>query len=216
MKRASAPGYDLFKLAVAVILIVILLLMWLRGCAQISAEPSLAETPPAAEPVVSATSPAVLQETEDVSPSNTPELPEPSVTSTAMEPAATGTSAADAATAAVTPESTVIEPTATLVTPAEGTGDSVSCNTSVPSRLSVGQTARVVQRLNMRSQPSITASILQTNPTGAQVEIIGGPVCTSVGDSAYLWWEIRLTSGTEGWSAESPLNDATYLLEPVQ
>jgi hypothetical protein len=207
MKRASAPGYDLFKLAVAVILIIILLLMLLRGYAPISA----AQPPPAAEPVVSDTSTPVLTETDDVSPSNTPELPEPSATSTAMEPTATGTSAA-----AVTPESTVIKPTATLVTPAEGTSDSASCNTSVPSRLSVGQTARVVQRLNMRSQPSITASILQTNPTGAQVEIIGGPVCTSVGDSAYLWWEIRLTSGTEGWSAESPLNDATYLLEPVQ
>jgi hypothetical protein len=67
----------------------------------------------------------------------------------------------------------------------------------------------------MRSQPSISAPILQTNPTNTQVEIIGGPECTPVGESAYLWWQIRLADGTEGWSAESPLNDATYLLEPV-
>jgi hypothetical protein len=67
----------------------------------------------------------------------------------------------------------------------------------------------------MRSQPLITAPILQTNAINTEVEIIGGPICTPVGESAYLWWQIRLADGTEGWSAESPLNDATYLLEPV-
>jgi hypothetical protein len=86
----------------------------------------------------------------------------------------------------------------------------------VPSRLSIGDTAQVVQRLNMRSDASITAPILQTNSVDTRVEIIGGPVCTPTGESAYLWWQIRLASGAEGWSAESPLNEATYLLEPVQ
>jgi hypothetical protein len=82
--------------------------------------------------------------------------------------------------------------------------------------LNVGQTAQVVQRLNVRSDPSITAPIILTNATGTQLEIIGGPVCTPGQDSAYLWWQIRLADGTEGWSAESPLNEATYLLELVQ
>jgi hypothetical protein len=68
----------------------------------------------------------------------------------------------------------------------------------------------------MRSQPFITAPILQTNPTNTQVEIIGGPICTPQGDRAYLWWQIRLPDGAEGWSAEAPLNEATYLLEPFQ
>jgi hypothetical protein len=67
----------------------------------------------------------------------------------------------------------------------------------------------------MRNNPSIDATILQTNPTGAEVEIIGGPVCTPVGESAYLWWQIRLASGAEGWSAESPLNQANYFLQPI-
>jgi hypothetical protein len=66
----------------------------------------------------------------------------------------------------------------------------------------------------MRSEASINATIMQTNPTGSQVEIIGGPVCTPVGDSAYLWWQIRLANGAEGWSAETPLNEAAYFLEP--
>ena len=81
----------------------------------------------------------------------------------------------DAASAAKEPPTTL--PDAATPAPEQN----ASCNTSLPSRLSVGQTARVVQRLNMRSDASITAAILQTNPTGTQVEIIGGPVCTPVG-----------------------------------
>jgi hypothetical protein len=67
----------------------------------------------------------------------------------------------------------------------------------------------------MRNDASITAPILQTNPTNTQVEITGGPVCTPVGERAYLWWQIRLPSGAEGWSAESQLNERSYLLEPI-
>jgi hypothetical protein len=67
----------------------------------------------------------------------------------------------------------------------------------------------------MRSDPSITAPILRTNPTGTQVDLIGGPVCTRVQDHAYLWWQIRLPDGAEGWSAESQLNERSYLLEPI-
>ena len=226
MKRASAPGYDLFKLAVTVILILILLLMLLRGCAGIPAAPSPpTETPRVAEPVASDTSQPAATETDVDSLSS--ETAAPSSTSTAIEPTVTPTTTATvipavettettAVPAAETPESTAAEPTATAAAIAAGAGDSSSCNTSVPSRLSVGQAAVVLQRLNMRSQPSITAPILQTNPTSTQVEIIGGPECTPVGESAYLWWQIRLPDGAEGWSAESPLNDATYLLEPVQ
>jgi hypothetical protein len=67
----------------------------------------------------------------------------------------------------------------------------------------------------MRNDASITAPILQTNSTNTQVEIIGGPVCTPVGNGAYLWWQIRLPDGSEGWSAETQLNRPSYFLEPV-
>jgi uncharacterized protein YgiM (DUF1202 family) len=80
----------------------------------------------------------------------------------------------------------------------------------------VGDTARVIQRLNMRSEPAISAPIVQTNATGTQVEIIGGPVCTPQGDRAYQWWQIRLADGSEGWSAETPLQQGSYFLEPIQ
>jgi hypothetical protein len=67
----------------------------------------------------------------------------------------------------------------------------------------------------MRGEASITAPILSTNPTGTEVEIIGGPVCTPVGERAYLWWQTRLPDGAEGWSAEMQLNEPSYLLEPI-
>lgn len=67
----------------------------------------------------------------------------------------------------------------------------------------------------MRNEASIDATLIQTNSTNTQVEIIGGPVCTPVGDRAYLWWQIRLPDGKEGWSAESQLNSPSYFLEPI-
>jgi hypothetical protein len=73
----------------------------------------------------------------------------------------------------------------------------------------------VLQRLNLRGEASIDAPILLTNPSGTQVAVIGGPVCTPVGESAYLWWQIRLPDGAEGWSAEMPLNERSYFLEPI-
>jgi hypothetical protein len=69
--------------------------------------------------------------------------------------------------------------------------------------------------LNMRSAPDIKAPLIQTNLAGTQVEIIGGPECNPQGENAYLWWQIRLANGTEGWSAETPLIQKSYFLEPL-
>lgn len=230
MKRATAPGYDLFKLIVTIILIVILLLMLLRGCASLPAAPAPVEGDVGPGPT---DAPQPLLETEvasEVVESATPSLPAATDTPITEPPTVTAvpTESESAPTATAAPAESESAPTATAAsTESESTptatpdtaGDAVSsddtCNTSVPSRLSVGEMAQVVQRLNMRSDASITAPILRTNPINTQVEIIGGPVCTPVGDNAYLWWQIRLQDGSEGWSAEAPLIDAIYLLEPV-
>jgi cytoskeletal protein RodZ len=217
MKRASAPSYDLFKLVVTIVLILILLLMLLRGCATISAAPAPTENPVVNAPAASDTAAPFPTETESARASNTPEPPAPSSTPTAeltFTPAAEDTISTPAEVGITAP----VEPAATAATETATPGpvESTSCDTSVPSRLSVGDMAQVVQRLNMRSDASITAPILQTNATNTQVEIIGGPVCTPIGDSAYLWWQISLANGAEGWSAEMPLHEATYLLEPIQ
>jgi hypothetical protein len=105
-------------------------------------------------------------------------------------------------------------PEAATATPAPAQNS--SCNTTSPSRLSVGQTVRVLRRLNVRSDASIKAAIIKVDPTNTQLEITGGPVCEPVGNHAYLWWQVRLPDGTQGWSAELPLNNTNYFLEPVQ
>jgi len=207
MKRASAPSYDRFKSIVTFVLVVILLLMLLRGCATPAASPSPTENPLVSNPTeVIVTSPA----------SNATEVPTLSPVLPTSEPSATPTSVAtEPPTVASTPTVAGEAPTDTPVSPAPTQVQSASCNTSVPSRLSVGQKAQVLKRLNMRNEASIESALIQTNPTKTQVEIIGGPVCTPVGDHAYLWWQIRLASGAEGWSAESPLNEASYFLQPI-
>ncbi len=218
MDRASAPRLDLFKLIVSLILGAILLLMLLRGCAinpAVNALPdAVTETPGILNPAESSTDSPELTErvspppaTETLNPSPTLPLETPSLTEVANT--ATSTLLSGESTSTVAPDFT----STVEATPASG-GES-SCNTSVPSRLSVGQQARVILRLNMRSEASISAPIVQTNPANTQVEIIGGPVCTPVGNGAYLWWQIRLPDGAEGWSAESQLNQPGYFLEPI-
>ena len=216
MNRASAPSYDLFKLLVTIVLVVILVLMLLRGCAttvapsgptEVVAVPNITESLPSLPPPTG-TAPG-LDVTETASPSPVPPTTEASATPTAI--VATPTIAPT-----TSPDTAAAEPSPTVVAPETAAPEqSGSCSTSLPSRLSVGGQARVAQRLNMRNDASITAPILQTNPTNTQVEIIGGPVCTPVGDRAYLWWQIRLPSGAEGWSAEAQLNERSYLLEPI-
>lgn len=208
MERASVPRYDLFKLAVAVVLIAILLVMYLGGGAtgSLAALPPT-RTSPAIESAATDTPPAVSTETEQVTPA-------PEAATSTPPPDATSTATSGVAASSPTPTAPELSAVAAATATAPASQSTV-CNTSVPSRLRVGQTAGAVQRLNMRTQPWITAPILQTNPANTQVEIIGGPVCTPVGAGGYLWWQIRLPTGAEGWSAEAPLNEATYLLEPA-
>lgn len=200
MKHASAPGYDLFKTIVAGILAVLLILMLLRGCATNSAAPTPTEivvAPSASETLVPTPTRPVAGATQTPTSTREPAVIKPTITPSA--PAATATEAPPTAPAQATP----------------GQAQNTACNTIAPSRLSIGQTAQVVRRLNMRNAAAINAAILQTNPANMQVEIIGGPICTPLGDLAYLWWQIRLADGAEGWSAESPLNEASYFLEPI-
>ena len=210
MKRVSAPEYDRFKTIVAVILLVILLLMLLRGCAtNVVPQTSVDEIASPNATVILPTTQPPTQTLSAASPTDTA-TPSPSPTVQATSTPTT-ISPTETATPIATEEATatpVVEATPTQV-------QNAACNTSVPSRLSVGQAARVVRGLNMRSEASLNAALLQTNPTNTQVEIIGGPVCTPIEDRAYLWWQIRLPDGKEGWSAESQLNNPTYFLEPI-
>jgi hypothetical protein len=194
--RSPAPGYDLFKLIVSVLLLAILIFIVLRGCNTSQV--------PAAVSATSETNPIVIA----------------SLTSVPATALPTATSAMAASTVAPTLTAQPASPTPTGTGPAAAavdtqTADSLGCGTILPSRLLVGGSARVMRNLNMRQAPEITAPLLQTNRTGTQAQVIDGPVCTPQGGSAYLWWKIRLGTGAEGWSAETPLNNRSYFLEPV-
>jgi hypothetical protein len=54
-------------------------------------------------------------------------------------------------------------------------------------------------RLNMRSQPELGASIVARLENGTQVVLLDGPVA---GDS-FTWWQVRINSGLTGWVVES-------------
>jgi len=76
--------------------------------------------------------------------------------------------------------------------------------------------ATILRRLNFRSSPGIRNNWILTNIPGTQVEVIGGPECTRYQNGgAYLWWQIRLPNGMEGWSAEASAFGGFYFMEPA-
>lgn len=219
MNRADSRSYDLFKTIVAVILALLLLIMLLRGCSTNAAAPVPTQIPLVqhptetlpASPIVTEMAPAV-ENTQTATSSPEPAAVEPTTTPTTAAATDTPTVTPAASTETTPTEAATAAPEQTATAPAQNS----SCNTSSPSRLSVGQTARVLQRLNVRSEGSIKAAIIKVNPSNTQVKITGGPVCEPVGNHAYLWWQIQLSDGTQGWSAETPLNNTNYFLEPAQ
>jgi len=82
------------------------------------------------------------------------------------------------------------------------------------SRLQVGMNATILRRLNFRSSPGIRDNWLLTNIPGTGVEVIGGPECLPYWTGAYVWWQIRLSDGREGWSAEGSVHGTFYFMEP--
>ena len=100
-------------------------------------------------------------------------------------------------------------------TEAAGTMPSGDC-AARPARLKVGDSAKVLTNLNLRSSPGIGDNWMLTMPGGTVVEVIGGPECVPHGDGAYRWWQVRLPDGTTGWAAEAPIHGEMYFLEPVK
>lgn len=132
------------------------------------------------------------------------------------EPVGTETPAPAEITGTETTEPTESAGTETTGETTEATAGNVSCLAPAPPRLTVGQTARILTNLNMRSDPLIADNILITNLAGEILKILGGPVCVPHEDSAYRWWQVENAAGTSGWSAENFLYGEGYFLEPVQ
>ena len=90
------------------------------------------------------------------------------------------------------------------------------CDGLVTPRLTVGGTARVVTTygLSLKDRPATGAAggvevRLLTYDTVAQV--VGGYQCRF----GYVWWQLQLPDGTQGWAAEGGAAGAPYFLEPL-
>ena len=62
-------------------------------------------------------------------------------------------------------------------------------------------------RLNMRSDPSVSASIVARLENGTQVVLLDGPIA---GDG-FTWWQVRINTGLTGWVVESADNVRTLI-----
>jgi hypothetical protein len=212
-QAVNTRSYDIFKAVVALILLIILIWLLLSGApgaAPTSALPSATSSPPGAAqlnptvPQAATASPQPPSPTPTLKPTET-SLPTPTRTAEPTRPPTP--TVAPTATPQTSPE-----PTKTP-TPAQAT---VSCPLALPPRLKVGDTARVVANLNMRSTAGIGNNLILTNPVGTQLTILGGPVCEPYQGGAYLWWQVKLSDGQAGWSAEGSITGKFYFLEPVK
>lgn len=197
-----APGYDLFKLIVAVILTVILVWLLLqenrRRYEQLEMLPTLANTP-TMQVASTVTKTTVGAATETDIPTTATITPTQPTASPTEEP-----------TPVTTPSTPTSEPSPSP--------EADACPSN-PTQIEVGDTVKVLDWLNFRVGPGLSYPIQHTNRPGTEMEVIGGPVCTlKDGDPprAYLWWNVRLGNGKEGWSAEAPLNFPNYFMEPAR
>ena len=236
MRTSShAPFYDLFKLIVAIILLLIFyFLMWNGSTRAQSPQPVMEASPlsllinAAASSTASAPPPT---ESPTLRASASTNIPASS--STPPPPTESSTPSASASTNTPTPSSTPPPPTdapiftpsptlppvvETLPTPiVEIPSETDVCAAFSRARLQVGLRATILRRLNFRSSPGIRNNWILTNISGTQVEVIGGPECTRYQNGgAYLWWQIRLPNGMEGWSAEASAFGGFYFMEPAQ
>lgn len=200
MRTSShAPFYDLFKLIVAIILLIIFLfLIWIRPT---QSQPLISSTATPHPPTLMVDSP-----TQTFIPPTTTPAPTSSPTATDI-PEQTST---------LTPSPTEAVTDEPLPTPiVEISSGLEACAAYSRSQLQVGMKAVIQRRLNFRSYPGLFKNLILTNDPGVEVEIVGGPACTRYEKGgAYRWWEIKLPNGLTGWSAESSAFGAFYFMEP--
>ena len=191
---SRAPGYDLFKLIVAILLLILaLILMWIS--------PSQVSTPLPPTGTMLAT-PATTLTARAASPTIV------AVSPTSPPPAGTASPAPPALRAPSPTATATVEATPTATTPA------TACQAAASrSRLRVGTNATILRRLNFRSSPGIRDNWLLTNIPGTRVQVVGGPECVPYWTGAYLWWQIQLPDGRTGWSAEGSLQGSFYFME---
>jgi WD40 repeat protein len=104
----------------------------------------------------------------------------------------------------------VPESSVTQVSTEPSSADAILCPNTLPTRLDVGQQARVVATWasNLRTEPALDAERILIIPGRGAFTVVNGPVCAA----DYLWWQIEY-DGQTGWTAEGRENE--YWLEPL-
>lgn len=85
-----------------------------------------------------------------------------------------------------------------------------SCPGTLPSRMVIGQTGRVVPggvNNRVRNAPGVNATRIGSLDPGVTFVVLDGPVCRN----GYAWWEVRGANVT-GWTAEASSEE--YWIEP--
>ena len=221
-----ATGYDLFKLIVAILLLILFFLLRSRATPQ---SPTPLTTVPATAPASStpipltatsvpihtsiATTVAAATQTLSLSPTGT----NMAITTTSTPvPSPMATNAAEQISTSL-PSPSAIPVLESTPIPTPETAALSACDTaSSHSRLQTGMRAIILRRLNFRSSPGIGNNWLLTNIPGTKVEVVGGPECIPHSIGAYVWWQIKLPDGQIGWSAEASQQGAFYFMEPIR
>jgi hypothetical protein len=89
------------------------------------------------------------------------------------------------------------------------------CQTSVPSRLFVGDKVIALSNLYLRQVPYVADNVITYNIVGAELTIVDGPRCMPHEDGYYIWWLVESPYGQVGWSEETTLHSGEYLMEPI-
>ncbi len=66
-------------------------------------------------------------------------------------------------------------------------------------KFDTGDTFRITETTNLRSNPTTSASVLLTMQAGATGTVVGGPRTAN----GYTWWQVRHSTGTNGWCVEN-------------
>lgn len=85
------------------------------------------------------------------------------------------------------------------------------CPGALPSRLVVGEVARVMPgpANNVRDRASRQGALLGQVPADAVFAVLEGPVCAD----GFAWWRINYLNFIEGWTVEGTSSE--YFLEPI-
>ena len=95
--------------------------------------------------------------------------------------------------------------------------EGVNCGAAPPSQVTIGDYARVSQRIGadlvLRDAPS--GRILDYLLMGTRVQILDGPRC-GTNNRLFTWWQVQSEEGLIGWVAEGDAtqNPPLYFIEP--